>query len=204
MVRTGDQDTLGGQGVILLYRLNSSHVLKQADNTTNATTIAHASLDMGLIKNTSVQRQENGSLTVEIPHQSDGAKFAAFLEVACPPGAATTSVIESTLEDGTIRSRSKTGGTAKPEYLAVFYPSDLTVDGQKCVIFPCTVAATSGSYSTSADAFTELSFQLIGIKAKDAIALLPAMHIAALTAISTNLTVLDGAFYKEAFITAPA
>lgn len=204
MTRTGDQETLGGKGVVLLYRLNSAHVLKQVDGTTNATTLAHATLDMGLVINNGIQYQDDGSLVVSLPHLSDSLKFHTFRELACPPGSGTTTTIERILEDGAKVTRTSTSGTAKPEFLAVIYPSDLTADGQKCIVFPCTVANTSGSVTTNPEAINELSLELRSVEAKANINLLPAMHIPAITAESSNITVPDGAHFKVTFVDAPA
>lgn len=204
MNRTGDQETLGGKGVVVLYRLNSAHVLKQADGTTNATTLTHATLDMGLVQTSAPAFQDDGSLVVTLPHLSNSTKFWTFRELACPPTSGTTTNIETKLEDGALVKRSVSSGTAKPEFLAVIYPSDLTADGQQCMVFPCTVTNTSGSFTTSPDNFSQLSFELRSVEAKANINLLPAMHIPAITAESANVTVVDGAHFKVAFVDAPA
>lgn len=204
MTRTGDQESLGGKGVVLLYRLDSAHVLKQVDGTTNATTLAHATLDMGLVQTSAPAFQDDGSLVVSLPHLSNSAKFWTFRELACPPTSGTTTSIEAVLEDGEVVKRSVSSGTAKPEFLAVIYPSDLTADGQQCIVFPCTVTNTSGSFTTARDNYSQLSLELRSIPAKAAINLLPAMHIAAITAHATNVVVAEDSQFKVEFVDGPA
>jgi hypothetical protein len=203
MYRTDDQTSLGGGSVILLYRLDTDgHAILQKTGTAAATGIADVALDLGYIKSTNVAFQENGGLTVTMPHLSNSQKWVDFRETACPVGSGSTT--EVVLEDG--QKLSPTGGTAKPEYLAVIYPSSLTDDGQECIVFPCTVTNTSGSFTTSPTDLKELSFELVAIPAKADITVLKAMHVSELTNLTTvaQLVIAEKSYYKQSFIEQPA
>jgi|GEM_PF-4416017 len=201
MQRSTDQTSLGGQGVVIIYRLNDDHTeIKKEDGTTAAALLADATLNMGLIKSTNVAFQENGGLTVTMPHLSKSQVFLDFRNLACPPGTSSTG-IEVVLEDG--QKITNNGGTPKPEFLALIYPSNLTGDGQECIIFPCTVTNTSGSFTTSQTDLTELSFELIAIPAKADISFPEELHDSVITGITAPISIPVGSYFNQSFIAAP-
>lgn len=204
MRRSTDYTALGGQGVVIIYRLNSLHTeIQNKAASAVATGLADAALDMGLIKSTNVAFQENGGLTVSMPHLSKSETFLEFRNLACPPGSGTTTTIEVVLEDGLKETRTSTGGTEKPEFLAVIYPSDLVNNKQECIVFPCTVTNTSGSFTTSQTDLTELSFELVAIPAKASISFPADLHDEEITGITGPITIPVGSYFKQSFIAAP-
>lgn len=201
--RATDVMNYGGQGLVIAFRLDAEHNIVQSDGTTAATTLAHASLDAGLIDNCQVQFNENGlNLTITTWNQSP--EFIAFRKAAVGGAGTTTTTRNAVTESGVSKTVTSSSGSTR-DYLFMIYPSHLTsTDGQRFIAVVGTVAPETGSFTTSKDGFNSTTINVVSKAALDDIAILAAMHEEDVTGISASVTINAGDHYYDGYIVAPA
>jgi len=201
--RATDVMNYAGQGLVIAYRLDAEHDIVQSDGTTAATTLAHASLDAGLIDNCQVQFNENG-LNLTITHANHSPEFLAFRKAAVGSAGTTTTTREFISESGVKKTITSSSGSSR-DYVFIIYPSQLTsTDGQRCLVVVGTVAPETGSFTTSKDGFNTSTINVVSKAALKDVDILAAMHEPDVTAVTADVTVAEGDHYFDGYIVGPA
>lgn len=114
------------------------------------------------------QFQDDGTVTMEWDQMDSGKDLDAFLDMVAVPSSESAGLPEYTLESGVTKGGSS--GSSGYQVIAISYlQSDSDAGEVKVIIALGGVAASSGSYETTADDYNKVSMSVEGSKSEAAV-----------------------------------